>query len=287
MATILDGKILSNKVKEDIRVETEKLGIRPGLAVVLVGDDPASTIYVRSKEKACQKIGFYSEVYRLPEDTPEEDLLAKVNELNRNKDIHGILVQLPLPDHINEGRVIDTIDPAKDVDCFHPYNFGRLFAGNQLIEPCTPKGIMLMVEHYGIKLKGKNALIIGRSNIVGKPIAMLLMQKHATITIAHSRTQDLPALARQADILVPAIGKPEFITGDMVKEGAVIFDVGINRVEAPDTEKGYRVVGDVAYEEAEKKASAITPVPGGVGALTIAMLLSNTLQLAKIAEGKA
>lgn len=254
--------------------------------MVLVGEDPASKIYVRSKERSCEKAGFKSLVVRMPKETTQDELITQVEKLNNDSSIHGILVQLPLPKHIDEHIIINTIDPMKDVDCFHPVNFGRLFAGTQIVEPCTPKGIMRILEYYKIELKGKNALIIGRSNIVGKPIAILLMQKHATITIAHSRTVDLAGIARRSDIIVSAIGKHNFVTGDMVKEGAVVIDVGINRVDDSGCEKGYRVVGDVDFAEVEPKCSAITPVPGGVGPMTIAMLLQNTLDLAKAQVSK-
>jgi methylenetetrahydrofolate dehydrogenase (NADP+)/methenyltetrahydrofolate cyclohydrolase len=282
---ILDGKSLANIERERIADEVSGLGFKPGLAVILVGDDPASAIYVRSKERASEKAGFKSSVIRMQDDTSRQELIAQIRKLNGDKSIHGILVQLPLPKHINEEEVINSISPLKDVDCFHPENFGRLFAGNQIVEPCTPKGIMRLLEYYKIEIKGRNALIIGRSNIVGKPIAMLLMQKHATITIAHSRTADIPLLARNSDIIVSAIGKAGFVTGDMVKEGASVIDVGINRIDDPQSEKGYRVVGDVDFDTVSMKAGAITPVPGGVGPMTIAMLLQNTLELAKLQAG--
>lgn len=283
---ILDGKAIAKEIKENIKREIDGSDFQPGLAVIIVGDDPASHIYVNSKEKAANQLGFHSVVERLPHDTTQEELLNRVRHYNDHPDIDGILVQVPLPDHINEAKIIETINPEKDVDCFHPYNFGRLFAGNQVVEPCTPKGSLYMLDHYGIDLKGMNALVIGRSNIVGKPIALMLLQRHATVTIAHSRTKNLAEIASQADLIVAAIGKPEFIGADMVKEGAVIIDVGINRVEDPSTEKGYRVVGDVDYEAVKDKTSAITPVPGGVGATTIPMLFKNTLQLAKLRRGR-
>lgn len=283
---LLDGKNLAKIEKQRITDEVAKLDFQPGLAVVLVGEDPASKIYVRSKERSCEKAGFKSLVVRMPTETTQDELIAQVKKLNNDSSIHGILVQLPLPKHIDEDIIINSIDPMKDVDCFHPINFGRLFAGTQIIEPCTPKGIMRILEYYKIELKGKNALIIGRSNIVGKPIAILLMQKHATITIAHSRTVDLAGIARRSDIIVSAIGKHNFVTGDMVKEGAVVIDVGINRVDDSNSEKGYRIVGDVDFAEVEPISSAITPVPGGVGPMTIAMLLQNTLDLAKAQGSK-
>jgi methylenetetrahydrofolate dehydrogenase (NADP+)/methenyltetrahydrofolate cyclohydrolase len=282
---ILDGKALAAIEREKIREETQKLGIQPGLAVVLVGDDSASQSYVNSKEKACLELGFLSRVMRLPASTPEAELLQIVMDLNSDKAINGILVQLPLPGHIDENLIIDAIDPDKDVDCFHPFNFGRLFIGSQIIEPCTPKGIMRILDHYMIEIKGKNAVVIGRSNIVGKPAAMLLMQRHATVTIAHSRTVDLPEVCRRADILVAAVGKPLMVKGDWVKDGAVVIDVGTNRVPDSTRPKGYRMAGDVDFAEVEPKASAISPVPGGIGPMTIAMLMSNTLALAKYARG--
>ncbi len=285
--TVIDGTVLSKQVKEQIADEVKRLGIRPGLAVILVGEDPSSVVYVNSKEKAAAKAGFRSEVIRMPESTTQAGLLEQVRKFNEDPGIHGILVQSPPPPHIDENEIIEAIAPDKDVDCFHPRNFGRLFAGTQTVVPCTPKGVMRLIDHYGIELKGKNAVVIGRSNIVGKPTAMLLLQRHATVTIAHSRTQNLAEVARNADVLVTAIGKPRFVTADMVKQGAVVIDIGINRVDDPSSEKGYRLVGDVDYDAVAPKTSAITPVPGGVGAMTIAMLLENTLEFAKRAAGIA
>lgn len=283
---ILDGKALAIIEKEQIRQETLALDYQPGLAVILVGEDPASQSYVKGKEKSALEAGFFSRVIRLPQDTPQSELLTTLQELNQDPAIHGILVQLPLPAHIDENTVLSAIDPAKDADCFHPRNFGLLFSGMPLVAPCTPQGIMRILEHYEIPLQGKNALVIGRSNIVGKPAALLLLQQHATVTIAHSRTRDLSALAIQADILVAAIGRPLFVGPEMVKPGAVIIDVGINRVEDAASPRGYRLVGDVDFDQVADRCSAITPVPGGVGPMTIAMLLRNTLTLARLSRKK-
>lgn len=273
-AAIIDGKAVSKKIREKIAVGVQELkaekGITPGLAVVLVGEDPASQTYVRNKEKSCIKVGMYSEVHRLPAETSEADLLSLVNKLNDDEKIHGILVQLPLPKHIDETKVIEAISPAKDVDGFHPVNAGHLLIGEDSFLPCTPYGIMELLAHEGVELKGKHAVVVGRSNIVGKPIALLMLSEHATVSICHSRTADLGAMTRQADVLVVAVGRPNFVTGGMIKPGAVVIDVGINRVDG-------KLVGDVEFETAEKVAGKITPVPGGVGPMTITMLLSNTL----------
>lgn len=278
MAVRIDGKQTSADIREELKQEVAKMieegGPQPGLAVVIVGDDPASKIYVRNKVRGCDYTGIYSEKYELPADVPEDELLGLVEKLNNSDKIHGILVQLPLPKHIDESKVLNLILPEKDVDGFHPINVGRLVVGEGTLLPCTPHGCMVLLERYGIELKGKEAVIVGRSNIVGKPIAFMLLEKHATVTICHSRTQDLKAHIKRADIVVAAVGRPEMITGDMLKEGAVVIDVGINR-----TEKG--LVGDVEYESAEKVASHITPVPGGVGPMTITMLLKNTIIAAK------
>jgi len=277
-ATLIDGKALSKELRKEITADVERLktekGFTPGLAVVLVGEDPASQTYVRNKERSCKRVGMYSEVHRLPAETSEEELLNLVDRLNNDEKIHGILVQLPVPKHINEEKVIEAISPAKDVDGFHPINTGRLFIGEDSFLPCTPYGIMEMLARHGVELKGKNAVVVGRSNIVGKPVAMLLLREHATVTICHSRTQDLGAVTRQADVLVVGVGRPNFITGDMVKPGAVVIDVGINRVDG-------KLVGDVEFDTAKEKASLITPVPGGVGPMTITMLLRNTLLAAE------
>jgi len=279
MATIIDGKAISEKIRAEVKEGTEKLkkdkGITPGLAVVLVGDNPASKVYVGSKEKACGEMGFYSEKHVLAATASQDELLKLIDKLNKDKDIHGILVQLPLPKQINEDAVLEAISPEKDVDGFHPYNVGRLAIGKPLFQPCTPYGMIKMLEYSNISAEGKHAVIIGRSNIVGKPIALMLLQKSATVTICHSKTKDLKAEVKRADIVVAAIGKPEFVKGDMLKEGAVVLDVGINRLESG------KLVGDVDFASAEKVASAITPVPGGVGPMTIAMLMYNTLESAK------
>ncbi|KDR94413.1 methylenetetrahydrofolate dehydrogenase (NADP+) / methenyltetrahydrofolate cyclohydrolase [Peptoclostridium litorale DSM 5388] len=275
---LIDGKAVSAEIRKELEVEVKKLkeekGITPGLAVVLVGEDPASKTYVASKEKACEKIGIYSEGHKLNADTSEEDLLNLIDELNNKQSIDGILVQLPLPSHIDEKKIINRINPEKDVDGFHPINVGKLSIGEEAFIPCTPHGVIKLMEHENIEMAGKKAVIIGRSNIVGKPAAMLLLQKNATVTICHSRTKDLVKEASEADILVAAIGKPNFVTADMVKEGAVVIDVGINRVDG-------KLVGDVDFESVKEKAGYITPVPGGVGPMTITMLLFNTVVSAK------
>lgn len=277
-AQILDGKKIAAEVRAEVKEEVSRLkaeGINPGLAVVLVGEDPASQVYVRNKHRACEEVGIYSEVHRLPAATSQDELLQLINQLNKDPKIHGILVQLPLPDHIDEKTVIDAIALEKDVDGFSPANVGNLVIGDKCFYPCTPHGCMVLLEKAGIDPKGKKAVVVGRSNIVGKPVAMMLLARHATVTICHSRTRDLAAECRQADILIAAVGKPEMITGDMIKEGAVVIDVGINRV----AEK--KLVGDVHFESASQKASWITPVPGGVGPMTIAMLLKNTVEAAR------
>lgn len=279
MSKIIDGKVISEKIRAEVKEVTEKLkrgkGTIPGLAVVLVGDNPASKVYVGSKEKACGEMGFYSEKHVLPATATQDELLKLIDKLNKDNKIHGILVQLPLPKQINEDIVLEAISPEKDVDGFHPYNVGRLAVGKPLFQPCTPYGVMKMLEYSNISVEGKNAVIIGRSNIVGKPVALMLLQKSATVTICHSKTKDLREELKRADIVVAAIGKPEFVKGDMIKEGSVVIDVGINRLESG------KLVGDVDFASAEKVASAITPVPGGVGPMTIAMLMYNTLESAK------
>ena len=278
MAVIIDGKKIAGDIIAEIKTEAlrlkEKEGITPGLAVVLVGDDPASRIYVRNKERACNEAAFFSREFKLPQHTNESKLLTIIDELNRDGKIHGILVQLPLPAHINAATIIEGIDPKKDVDGFHPYNLGRLFTGNPYHMACTPRGILELMDRNSISIEGKRAVIVGRSNIVGKPVAMMLLNRHATVTVCHTRTKGLAAVTRQADILIAAAGRPEMITGDMVADGATVIDVGINR-----TASG-RLVGDVAFSAAAEKASYITPVPGGVGPMTIAMLLVNTLNAA-------
>ena len=288
-AKLLDGTTIANAIRADIAIEVAALvagGGQPGLAVVIVGDDPASRVYVASKGKACLEAGMHSETIRLPDTATEAELMAVVDRLNADVKIHGFLVQLPLPKHIRTERVLLRINPAKDVDGFHPMNVGRLSVGDQTaFRPATPYGCQQMLIRAGIETKGAHAVIIGRSNIVGKPMASLLVQDtpggNATVTICHSRSRDLPSIARLADILVVAIGKPEFVTADMVKPGAVVVDVGINRVPDATHPKGYRIVGDVAFGPVAEVASWITPVPGGVGKMTIAMLLLNTVQAAK------
>ena len=271
MTNIINGKDISTAIRQEIRAEVETLPKRPGLAVVLVGNDPASQVYVRNKERACEEVGFYSEKYTLPEDTTREQLLSLVDQLNESPAIHGILVQLPLPKHLDAEEVILRIDPRKDVDAFHPTNVGKIMIGNFDFLPCTPAGVMELLARSGIDPAGKECVVIGRSNIVGKPQAMLLLHKNATVTICHSRTKDLAAVCRRADILVSAVGRANFVTTDMVKKGAVVIDVGMNRDE------NGKLVGDVAFAEVSKKTSYITPVPGGVGPMTITMLLKNTV----------
>lgn len=279
MATIIDGKELSRKKREEITAQAEDFARRhgrpPGLAVVLVGNDPASAIYVKNKGIACGQTDIRSFEHRLGETTTQEELLTLIDDLNARDEVDGILVQLPIPKHLDEKEVLLRIDPAKDVDGFHPFNMGMLLMGSPTLVPCTPRGIMVMLHEYGVEIKGKDAVIVGRSNIVGKPIALLLMMEHATITICHSRTRDLREKVARADILVAAIGKEEMIRGDWIKEGAVVIDVGMNRSETG------KLKGDVQFPEAEKRASMITPVPGGVGPMTITMLLDNTLIAAR------
>ncbi len=278
MAKIIDGKQIAKEVRAEIAAECAELkkkGIVPGLAVVIVGTDPASQVYVRNKKKACEEVGFRSEVFELPEETTEEELLTLVKKLNEDVNIHGILVQLPLPEHLDDEVIIANIDPKKDVDAFHPSNVGKIMIGNYDFLPCTPAGVMVLLEKSGIDVSGKECVVVGRSNIVGKPQAMLLLHANGTVTICHSRTKDLAEVTRRADILVVAIGKADFITGDMVKDGAVVIDVGMNR------KADGKLTGDVDFATVEPKASYITPVPGGVGPMTITMLLRNTLTSAK------
>ncbi len=292
-AKVIDGKLLAEDVVAAVKTATSELvsatGVQPGIAVVIVGEDPASQVYVASKGRKARECGFHSVQHTLTEDTSEADLLAVIDGLNNDPAIHGILVQLPLPKHIDEGRVIQTIAPDKDVDGFHYINVGKLGTGavDSAFVPCTPAGSMIMIERQlGRDLSGLNAVVIGRSNIVGKPMANLLLAANATVTVAHSRTKDLPALARTADILVAAVGRPQMVKGDWIKPGATVIDVGINRIDAPEKGEGKtRLVGDVDYEEAAKVAGAITPVPGGVGPMTIAMLMANTLVAACRAAG--
>jgi len=291
-ARIIDGVAMGRAIRQEVGQEAARLaksGITPGLAVVLVGEDPASQVYVRSKGKACEEAGMHSVTIRLPAETSQDELLATIDRLNADPAIHGMLVQLPLPKHMHSELVLRRIDPRKDVDGFHPENVGKLVSGDPTaFRPATPYGVQQMLIRSGIETKGAHAVIVGRSNIVGKPMANLLIQQgpggDATVTICHSRTRDLPSITRQADILVAAIGKAEFVTADMVRPGAVVIDVGINRVDDATKEKGYRLCGDVAYGPVAAIASAITPVPGGVGPMTIAMLLKNTLQAAELSR---
>ena len=282
MAKIIDGKAISASIREEIKAEVSERvanGLsRPGLAVIIVGEDPASQVYVRNKKKGCEEVGFYSEVYERPADTKQEELNALVDKLNADDKIHGILCQLPLPKHLDENEVILRIDPKKDVDAFHPYNVGKIMIGDFDFLPCTPAGVMALLERSGIEVAGKECVVVGRSNIVGKPQAMLLLHKSGTVTVCHSKTRDLAAVCRRADILVAAIGKADFFGADMVKEGAVVIDVGMNR------RADGKLTGDVNFAEVEPKASYITPVPGGVGPMTITMLLKNTLIAAKNAK---
>ncbi len=279
MATRIDGKAISAQIREEIKVECEafakETGVLPGLAVIIVGENPASQVYVRNKKKACEEVGFYSVVYELPEATEQSELNALVDRLNADERIHGILVQLPLPKHLDETEVLLRIDPAKDVDAFHPYNVGKIMIGDYSFLPCTPAGVMALLERTGVEISGKKCVVIGRSNIVGKPMAMLLLHANGTVTVCHSRTKDLAKETREADILVVAIGRADFVTADMVKPGAVVIDVGMNR------RADGKLTGDVDFASVEPVASAITPVPGGVGPMTITMLLQNTLTAAK------
>ena len=287
-------RISGESLAETIRAEVaegvvemrQKHGVAPGLAVVLVGDDPASAVYVRRKEQAAREAGMASETVRLPASASQDDVLNAIRRLNADDRIHGILVQLPLPDHVDENAALETIDPDKDVDGLHPFNMGLLMAGRPRFAPCTPAGIQQMLIRSGIDPAGKNVAVLGRSNIVGKPVAALLSQRaegaNATVTICHTRTRDMAAVTRAADIVIAAIGVPRFLTADMVSDGVVVIDVGINRIDAPERRNGFRLVGDVDYAAVRQKASAITPVPGGVGPMTIAMLLSNTLKAARL-----
>lgn len=274
MAKRIDGKALAAKVKEQVRTEAAELRREAGLAVILVGENPASKVYVAGKEKDGAECGIRSFSHKLPEETTQEELLALIEKLNNDPDVDGILCQLPLPEHLDEEAVIHAIRPDKDVDCFHPFNVGRMVIGRPVFLPCTPAGVMEMLREYDIPVRGKRCVVLGRSNIVGKPMALLLLQKNCTVTIAHSRTRNLADVTRAADILVVAVGRAGMITGDMIKPGAVVMDVGINRVDG-------KVVGDVDFESAKEVASYITPVPGGVGAMTIAMLMENTVEAAE------
>lgn len=279
MAEIIDGKLVSAETRKEIAREAKEFiaetGIVPGLAVILVGDDPASAVYVRNKHKGCLDVGFKSFQIELPKETTEEELVNRIKDLNENPEVHGILVQLPLPKHISEERIINTISPEKDVDAFHPVNVGKILIGNYDFLPCTPAGVMQLLKYYNVNISGKECVVIGRSNIVGKPMALLLLAENGTVTVCHSRTRDLSEVAKRADILVVAIGKAKFVGKEMVKPGAVVIDVGINRDE------NGKLCGDVNFSEVEDVASMITPVPGGVGPMTITMLLKNTLTAAK------
>lgn len=282
MAMIIDGKAVSSATRADIAAEVSELkakGITVGLAVIIVGDDPASRVYVNNKKKACAELGMLSEEYALPADTTNDELLGLIRELNGRRDINGILCQLPLPKHLDEKAVINAISPEKDVDAFHPVNVGGIMTGDYTFLPCTPAGVMQMLRHYNIETQGKHCVIIGRSNIVGKPMAMLMLHANATVTICHSRTVGLKEMCRQADILIAAVGKPKFVTADMIKKGAVVIDVGMDRDE------NGKLCGDVDFAAVETVASAISPVPGGVGPMTISMLMKNTLTAAKNQAG--
>ena len=283
MAKLLMGKEVSARIKAELKTEVENLkkeGINPGLAVIIVGEDPASQVYVRNKERACEECGIYSEKYALPAETNQEELLKLIDELNNKSSISGILVQLPVPKHIDEKTIINAIAPNKDVDAFHPVNVGKIMVGNYDFVPCTPAGVMELIKESGIDVSGKECVIVGRSNIVGKPQAMLLLHQNGTVTICHSKTKNLAEKTKNAEILVAAVGIPNFIKGDMIKEGAVVIDVGINRLE------NKKLCGDVEFESAEKVAGAITPVPGGVGPMTIAMLMKNTVKAAILNKSK-
>ncbi len=288
MAEIIDGKAIAGQIQEEVNREVkelEKAGVTPGLAVILVGNNPASVSYVRMKEKACKELGIVSFRYDLPADTPEEELLGLIRKLAQTPEVHGILVQLPLPDGLSQERVLEAIPPEKDVDGLHPFNVGKLLEGAPTFVPCTPAGIQELLVRSGNSPEGKHVVVMGRSNIVGKPLAALLMQKrrgaNATVTVCHSRTSDLAAITRLADILVAAVGVPRFVTADMIRPGCVVIDVGVNRVEDPTVERGYRLVGDVDFDGVSQIAKAITPVPGGVGPMTIAMLMRNTVLAAR------
>lgn len=282
-ARLIDGKALAQQVRDQLTIESAavlaKTGIKPGLATILVGDDPASHQYVKSKQKACDAAGIYIDDHKLPASTTQAELLSLIERMNADSRIHGILVQLPLPKHIDSRVVLEAVSPDKDADGFHPYNFGRLVEGNPVFEACTPKGVIKMIESTGVGIEGKRAVVLGRSNIVGKPLALMLLQRNATVTICHSKTKDLPAVCREADLLLVAIGKAKFVTADMVKEGAVVIDVGTNRWTDG------KLCGDVDFEPVSQKAGWISPVPGGVGPMTIAMLLANTVESAKRMAG--
>ncbi len=285
-AKIISGNEVSQQIKDELKVEVAKLkaqGLEPCLAVILVGEDPASKVYVSNKKKACEYIGIRSLESRLPAETTTEQLLKVIDGYNKDKSVHGILCQLPLPKHIPETKILRSILPEKDVDCFHPYNVGLISIGEVRFLPCTPAGVIELIKRGGFETSGADVVILGRSNIVGRPLSNMLDQRNmnATVTMCHTKTKDIRERCRAADIIIAAIGRAEYLKGDMVKEGAVVIDVGINRVEAPGTEKGFKLVGDVAFDEVKEKAAAITPVPGGVGPMTIAMLMQNTVTAAK------
>jgi len=291
-AGIIDGKQIAAEIRDELKQEVAELkqkGIVPGLGVILVGDDPASKSYVTAKERACAEIGLHSDDNRLPKETTQAELIAFVKKMNADPKINGILVQLPLPKHINESEVLLAIDPSKDVDGFHPVSVGRMVIGEKTFWPCTPHGVLKLLEKSGVNTNGAHVVVVGRSNIVGKPVANLLFQKNknanATVTICHTGTKDLGSFTRQADIIIAAAGRPNTITADMVKEGAVVIDVGVNRIEDPTKKSGYRLVGDVDFDAVKHKARLITPVPGGVGPMTITMLLVNTVESARMASG--
>ena len=279
MAHIIDGRLVSSKIKEDIKSRVEEFKkehtFSPFLAVISVGNYPASVVYIRNKIKSAKEVGIYSNVFHYPEDVSEREILYKIDELNNSRTYDGILVQLPLPKHISEKKVTSAISPLKDVDAFHPENVGKIFLGNYDLLPCTPAGIIKLLEYYNVEISGSNCVVIGRSNIVGKPMAHLLLERNGTVTVCHSKTKNLAEITKQADILIVAVGKPQFVTADMVKEGAVVIDVGINRVDG-------KIVGDVDFDSVSNVASYITPVPGGVGVMTVAMLLENTLKAAEM-----
>ena len=291
-ARLLEGKVFAGQFKEDAKERAdrleEKYGVRPGLAVIIVGHDPASEVYVRNKHRACEELGIYSEVIEMSEESTKEEILARIDSLNKDSKIHGILVQLPLPKAPRpaEAEILDSIDPVKDVDGFHPVNVGRMVKGEEALLPCTPHGCLKMLALAGIPLEGKKAVVVGRSNIVGKPMLHLLLAKNATVTVCHSRTENLPAVTREADILVAAVGRPKFITAEMVKEGAAVIDVGINRLPPAEPGAKGKLVGDVDFEAVKEVAGAITPVPGGVGLLTVAMLMENVVQAAEMQLGR-
>ncbi|HUU26209.1 MAG TPA: bifunctional methylenetetrahydrofolate dehydrogenase/methenyltetrahydrofolate cyclohydrolase FolD [archaeon] len=292
-ARLIDGKAVAQEIREELKERIsalQKQGVKPGLSVILVGDNPASKVYVGMKEKSCSELDLYSDPYHLEKETTQEELLGLIERLNADNRVHGILIQLPLPGHIDEKTVIEAVSPEKDVDGFHPVNLGRLVIGMDCFRPCTPAGVQELLIRSGVDLEGKHVVIVGRSNIVGKPLAIILMHKakgaNATVTVAHSRTKSLPEIVRSADVLVAAIGKPEMIPGDWIKPGAVVIDVGTNRVEDSSRKSGYRLVGDVHFESASSRASLITPVPGGVGPMTIVMLMANTVASAERAAKK-